>query len=202
MANTDRPNGLTPVKYRSGAPYNGAVNMYLVAAADATAIYIGDIVDMDGSAGSAGTFVNGVDVEGVPSVTKANVAGPITGVVVGFLPKQTDLSVRYREASTARIALVADDPALLFEVQEVNSGTALTAAAVGLNANLVDGGGSTTTGVSGIELDNSTEATTTGLAVRIVGLAKRPDNAIGAAAKWLVQIMDHRFNSAGPDQGI
>ncbi|MEX0932331.1 MAG: hypothetical protein WDZ61_00355 [Parcubacteria group bacterium] len=202
MANVDRPAGLSPVKYTSGAPYNGAANMYLVKTADTTAVFIGDMVDMDGSSGAAGTTVNGVDCEGIASISKAAVAGPAVGVVVGFLPDQDDLSKKHRVASTARIALVADDPGLLFEVQEVSGGTALTADAVGLNANLVDAGGSATTGLSGEELDNTTEAATNGLAVRIVGLSKRPDNVIGEHAKWLVQIMDHRFNSAGPDVGI
>ena len=96
---------------------------------------------------------------------------------------------------------VADDPALLFEVQEVSGGTALTSAAVGLNTNLVGTGGSTVTGISTMEVDNTTEATTNTLAVRLVGLSKRPDNAFGEHAKWLVQINDHRnamIGGAGP----
>jgi len=201
MANIDRPQGMKPVRYASGAPYNGAFNTYLVQAADATAIYIGDIVDLDGDAGGAGESVYGIDVEGMASVTKAAVAGPILGVVVGVSPNQDNLSQRYRVASTARLVRVADDPSLLFEVQEVSGGTALTSAAVGLNSNLVGTGGSTTTGVSAAELDNTTEATTNSLAVRLVGLSRRPDNAFGEHAKWLVMINDHRnamIGAAGP----
>ena len=201
MANIDRPQGMKPVRYASGAPYNGAFNTYLVQAADATAIYIGDIVDLDGDAGGAGESVYGIDVEGMASVTKAAVAGPILGVVVGVSPNQDNLSQRYRVASTARLVRVADDPSLLFEVQEVSGGTALTSAAVGLNSNLVGTGGSTTTGVSAAELDNTTEATTNSLAVRLVGLSRRPDNAFGEHAKWLVMINDHRnamVGAAGP----
>lgn len=201
MANVDRPNGMVPVKYASGAPYNGSFNTYLVQAADATAIYIGDIVDLDGDAGGAGETVYGVDVEGMASVTKANVAGPILGVVVGFSPDQDNLTKRYRAAAEARLVYVADNPSLLFEVQEVSGGTALTSAAVGLNSNLVGTGGSTTTGISSMELDNTTEATTNTLAVRLVGLSKRPDNSFGEHAKWLVMINDHRnamVGGAGP----
>ena len=201
MANVDRPGGLTPVKYASGAPYNGAFNTYLVQAADATAIYIGDIVDLDGDGGGAGEVVFGVDVEGIASVTKAAVAGPILGVVIGFSPDQDNLAKRYRAASEARLVKVADDPNLLFEVQEVSGGTALTSAAIGLNTNLVGTGGSTITGLSAVEVDNTTEATTNTLAVRLVGLSKRPDNAFGEHAKWLVQINDHRnamIGGAGP----
>lgn len=133
MANTDRPNGMVPVKYASGAPYNGAFNTYLVQAADATALYIGAIVDLDGEAGGAGESVYGIDVEGIASVTQAAVAGPIQGVVIGFSPDQDNLTKRYRAASEARLVYVADDPALLFEVQEVSGGTALTSAGVSLN---------------------------------------------------------------------
>lgn len=197
MANVDRPNGMVPVKYASGAPYNGAFNTYLVQAADATAIYLGDIVDLDGDAGGAGETVYGVDVEGMASVTKAAVAGPILGVVVGFSPDQDNLTKRYRAASEARLVYVADDPSLLFEVQEVSGGTALTSAAVGLNTNLVGTGGSTTTGISSMEVDNATEATTNTLAVRLVGLSKRPDNSFGEHAKWLVMINDHRNAMVG-----
>ena len=201
MANVDRPNGMVPVRYASGKPYNGAFNTYLVQAADATALYLGDIVDLDGDAGGAGEVVYGVDVEGIASVTKAAVAGPILGVVVGFSPDQDNLTKRYRAAAEARLVYVADDPALLFEVQEVSGGTALTSAAVGLNTNLVGTGGSTVTGISTMEVDNTTEATTNSLAVRLVGLSKRPDNAFGEHAKWLVQINDHRnamIGAAGP----
>ena len=201
MANVDRPNGMVPVRYASGKPYNGAFNTYLVQAADATALYLGDIVDLDGDAGGAGEVVYGVDVEGIASVTKAAVAGPILGVVVGFSPDQDNLTKRYRAAAEARLVYVADDPALLFEVQEVSGGTALTSAAVGLNTNLVGTGGSTVTGISAMEVDNTTEATTNTLAVRLVGLSKRPDNAFGEHAKWLVQINDHRnamIGGAGP----
>ena len=42
---------------------------------------------------------------------------------------------------------------------------------------------------------NASEATTAGLNMRIIGLVKRPDNAYGEHAKWLVQLMDHSFRA-------
>lgn len=193
MANVDRPRGLFPVKYQSGAPYNGAVNMYLLPSSDGTATFIGDLVKLGGSAGAAGTVVAGIDVEGMPTIAQSAAGDKSVGVVVGFLPLSTDLTTRHRTASTNRIALVADDPNLVFEIQEVSGGTALTATEVGLNANVVVGAGNTTTGMSGMELDNSTEASDAALNVLILGLAKRPDNAYGEHAKWLVMITDHQF---------
>lgn len=193
MANVDRPNGLTPVKSITGAPWQGQVNMYLVDSGDATAIFIGDLVKLAGSAGAAGTVVNGVDVEGLPTVIQSVAGDTHVGVVVGFLPNQDNLMTRHRVASTNRIALVADDPNTVFEIQEVSGGTALTAAAVGLNANVVVGSGDATTGVSAAELNNATEATTADLDLKILGMSPRTGNNIGEHCKWLVLINTHSY---------
>jgi hypothetical protein len=101
-------------------------------------------------------------------------------------------STIYRAASTQRIVYVADDPSLLFEIQEVSGGTALTANDIGLNANFVVAAGSTTTGLSGVELNNATEATTNTLDLQIVGFQNRTGNEIGEHAKWLVRINRHQ----------
>lgn len=195
MANVDRPQGLRPVRYASGAPYNGAVNMYLIPSADGTATFVGDLVKPYTSGGAAALYVNGINCEGMPTVIQSAAGDPSIGVIVGFLPDVTNLNTKHRAASTNRIALVADDPNLLFEIQEVSGGTALTAAEVGLNADVVVGAGSTTTGMSGMELDNSTEATTAGLNLRIIGLSPAPDNNYGEHAKWLVMLMDHSLRA-------
>lgn len=202
MANKDAARGLVPVKHVSGAPYNGATNMYLIPSSDGTATFIGDLVKLAGGAGAAGTTVNGIDVEGMPTVIQSAAGDLHVGVVVGFLPLQSDLSVRHRTASTNRIALVADDPDLIFEIQEVSGGTALTAAEVGLNVNVVVGSGNATTGVSGSELNNSGEAVTADLDLKIVGLVKRPDNAIGEHAKWHVMINTHSYGNSAGNTGL
>lgn len=197
MANVDRPNGLRPVGSRTGAPWSGQTNMYLLDSGDGTATFVGDLVKLAGAAGIAGQTVNGVDVEGMPTVAQSTAGGVHVGVIVGFLPNQDNLSQKHRAASTSRIALVADDPNTVFEVQEVSGGTALTSAEVGLNANVVVGAGNTTTGASGMELNNGSEAVTATLDLRILGLAKRPDNAFGEHAKWLVLINAHQYGNVG-----
>lgn len=196
MANVDRPNGLKPVGTRGAANWNQAVNMYLLPSGDATATFKGDLVKLGGSAGAAGTVVNGIDVEGMPTIAQSAAGDVHIGVIVDFLPLQTNLETRHRVASTNRIALVSDDPMTVYEIQEVSGGTALTATEVGLNANVVVGSGNTTTGASAMELDNSTEATTAALDLHILGLVRRPDNAFGEHAKYLVMISDHSFNIA------
>ena len=114
--------------------------------------------------------------------------------MVGVKPATQD-SANYRLASTLREIYVADDPDLLFEIQEVSGGTALTANAIGLNANFVVGSGSTVTALSGVELNNATEDTTNTLDVHIVGIAQREDNAVGEHCKWLVTINRHQFSN-------
>jgi len=185
MANADTPFGLRPVRYISGAPYNGAANVYSTATGDATAIYIGDPVKLSGTSQT----INGVIYRDVDQAATGDV---VVGVVVGVLPETAD-SLIYRAASTQRRLLVADDPALVFEIQEVSGGTALAANDIGLNANFVVGTGSTTTGMSGVELNNGTEATTATLDLQIVDFANRVDNEIGEHAKYLVRINRHQY---------
>lgn len=185
MANADSPFGLRPVRYLSGAPYNGAVNKYYVASGDSTAIYVGGLVKPAGSA----------DANGVMSVTgNVSTGNPVMGVVVSVAPVTADSTI-YRAASTERYVYVADDPNLLFEVQEDADAGALAITAVGNTADLTGfTSGSTTTGLSAIEIDTST-ATASGDGtqdVMIVGFSQRQDNEVGVAnAKVLVRLNNH-----------
>lgn len=203
MANIDAPKGLVPIGYASGAPWNGMLNMYLCDSGDSTLIGIGDLVKLAGGAGIAGQTVNGQDVEGMPTITRSAAGDLHVGVVVGFLANQDNLMLKHRAVSTNRIALVVDDPMVVFEVQEVSGGTALTAAAVGLNANIATvADANTTTGVSVTELDNATEATTADLDLKILGLVKRPGNAFGEHAKWKVMISTHSYGNSAGNSGL
>ena len=195
MANADIVRGAFPVGTLGASSFNGKVNMYLVPSGDGTAVFLGDFVKRGGSAGAAGTVVNGQDVEGMPTVIQAAATDTlIVGVVVGFLPLQTNLETRYRVASTNRIALVADAPDTIFEIQEDSVGGALTADEVGENADITVAAGNTTTGLSGMELDSSDHKTATAQ-LRILGLAKRADNALGTNAKWNVVINEHAYKT-------
>lgn len=180
MANSNAPRGLSPVRYVNGRPYTGAVTRYFVPATDANAMFIGDPVIRAGSA----------DGRGIPTVALATAAGGayVTGAIVGFEPNPDNLSLTYRLASTARYVMVADDPDLLFQIQEDSVGGALAATSVSLNADLIAGTGSTTTGQSGWMLDSSTAATTATLQLRIVEMQDVEGNDIGATAKWLVSM--------------
>lgn len=184
MANNDNARGLTLSRAQGSSGKSGGVSKYYVPATDGTAIYLGGLVKLAGSA----------DADGVPSVTGNVAAGnAVVGVVVG-VEADTHDSTTYRAASTERYVLVADDPNELFEIQEDSVGAALAATDVGLNASLIGlTGGSTVNGRSTMELDSSTAATTATLDLSIHRMALRADNEIGTNAKWLVRLNNHQY---------
>lgn len=184
MANVSRVNGLRPVKHLNGSPYNGQANWYFIPSTDSTAVFLGDPVKLAGSASA----------DGYPTVAQAAASNVALGVVVGFKPDPTNLNVPiYRAASTNRYVLVADAPDIVYEVQ--SNGTTV-AADVGLNANITVGAGSTTTGASGVQLDDASKATTATLPLKIIGFVDRIDNDITSAnAKVLVTINNHQYTS-------
>lgn len=160
MANVDNPHGLRPIgKY--GADFIGLANPYYVPASYATALFVGDAVVKTGTSNTAA--VTGIPghpdyiIGALPEINLVTVGdgNAITGVVVGFAPLPTDLSKNYNPASTARVVLVLDDPYAIFEIQ---ADGAVPAASIGLNAVLIaTHAGSTVTGLSGLELDTTSD---------------------------------------------
>lgn len=207
MANADRPSGYTPVKYLNGSPWNGQANVYSIAAAYGTALCIGDPVI---SSGTSDSF-------GVQGIALGAETGALRGVIVGLFDSGSTSAVKgapcvgqasntiYRPASHANVwyAMVADDPNIIFQVQEESNGTALAATQVGLNQI-----GATGTGngyVSGWQISSSTGATpntTATLQLRLMGLAQIPDNVFGAYAKWLVKINVHELGTGTGAAGV
>lgn len=175
MANPNTPMGLKPVRDAGSKVITGGMETFYVPASDATALYVGDPVVKNGSS----------DAAGVAGVIRAVAAGPITGVVCGFVPDGSTTMPSYRPASTAGYVLCITDPNTLFEIQD---NTGIAAADVGLNANMTVGAGNAYSKQSGFTLDAATKATTATLALKIVGLAQKPNNAFGAYNKLLVKI--------------
>lgn len=195
MANPNLARGLIPVMHRNGAPYNGAARAYYVPASYGTALFIGDpvIIVTDSS-----------DAQGIPTVQRATAAGGAytIGPIIGFVSDgdpvvtRTQDSPVYRPASTAAYALVADDPDLLFEIQEDSVGGVMTVGAAGRNVDFIAGAGSTASGYSGWMADSSTLNTTNTLQLRIIQPVRRPDNdATLDYAKWLVAINLHSMRN-------
>lgn len=192
MANINAPFGLRPVRTLNGAPWNGQVNYYFATGASG-AICIGDPVRAAGAANTSdfGGFQAGT----LPTVAvaTAGTTNEITGVCVGVLPVSRD-STPYRENSTDRVIMVADDPQLIFQVQEDASGTALAGTDVGQFVCFGSGTGSTVTSRSVWTILTSTApAATVGFQAMLIRLAPLPNNAIGTYAVWEVMINDHQL---------
>lgn len=156
MPNIDSPFGLRPVRHMMGVPLAATINPYYVDSGDGTALFIGDPV-LKVTGGSNSAAINGFPIGTLPSVIKAAAgdADFITGVIVGFMPDPANLDLKHRVASTSRVAYVCDDPFVVFEVQ---ADGAVAAASMGLNANLIfTHAGNTTTGLSGVELDTTSD---------------------------------------------
>ena len=197
MANSDRPSGMKPLRYLNGSPWNGKITMYYKAAGLGEAMFIGTPVQSAGSADTLGQY---------PTIKLAG-TDPILGVVVGFgntpdiVADVTNLELEYSPTSTANYVAVVDDPSVIFEIQE-DSSTALTADEVGLNASPTTESGNTTTGLSTVEIDCTTEATTSTLSLRILRLVDRVDNELGANAKWEVLINNHALGQGLGAAGV
>ena len=202
MANANRPSGFSPVQYLNGSPWNGQARIYSIAAAYATALYIGDPVKSSGTA----------DANGVPGIILGATTGALRGVIVGLgsaeglIANPKNLDITYRPAAaqaTDWYAMVVDDPQVLFEVQENANGTALAAADIGLNTISVSGTGSGF--VSGWMLASATDATpaaTATLQLKLMGLVRRQQNAFGAYAKHLVKINVHELGTGTGTLGL
>ena len=194
MANTSRLHGFRPIRHLNGSAYNGQTMRMWIPASDATATYVGDVVKLSGTA----------DTDGNPSVIVAAAGNTPVGVVVGFEPNPLDLTQNYRIASqnitaqnAGRWAYVCADSDIVMEVQ--GSGT-FALGDIGQNASLTAAtGGSTTTGQSGMALDDATKNTTSTLVFQIIGVVQSPDNDVTGTTltKLLVRFNVHQFGSVG-----
>lgn len=191
MANVNKPSGLAPVCYLNGSQWNGQARCYYIASNNGTAFAIGDPVCSSGSADTNG--VPGVAIGVAGSAWRGAIVG--IGTSEGLMADPNNLSTIIIPATKtqAYYVMVADDPNIVFEMQEISGGTQLTADEVGLNANGVAAANNGY--VSGWVIDNSTEAGTSTLNVKLLGLSRKPGNAFGAYAKWLVSINNHELRA-------
>ncbi len=185
MANSNAPQGMLPVRHRNGAPYNGACNSYVLPAAVANA-FIGDPVLVNGTSsvtGASGTLIPQA------VLATAGAGNFVTGVIVGFEPTGAlGTFTNYSPTGTDRVALVCDDPDVIFEVQ-ASAGFAVTD--MSNNADLVAGAGSTSTGTSGWQADSTTFGTGNTKQLKVLRMAQRPNTETGTNAKLEVEINLH-----------
>lgn len=187
MANVDKPFGLRPIGNLSAT---GAQKQYgyLIADNQSGAIYQGDLVTVYD--GYLVKFAPATHTAAVGVFNGCNYIDPTTGKPTwkNYYPGSVNITQGEITAD------VLDDPNQLFIVQ-VDASVAQTD--IGKNADVIGTGGSTTTGVSSMELNSSTIAKTAALNLKIVGLWDVPGNEFGTNAVVVVKINEHLYGSAG-----
>lgn len=166
--NSDRPRGFIPVN--KDGHYGGQVRSFEV---DTTAasIFVGDPVTLE------------ADGKVAPAGTAVEILGVVSGVHVDRSIAATEHPGYLPNGSSGKVMVTIAHPNQYFLVQEDGklAKTDIGATVVGL-----DGGGSTTTGRSGFELDSSKASTGTDHQWMLVSLDDAPDNTTGTNADWIV----------------
>jgi hypothetical protein len=187
MANIDKPFGLRPIGNLSAT---GAQKQYGYQIEDnqSGAIFQGDLVTIVG--GYVVKFAPGTHAAALGVFNGCNYIDPSTGKPTwrNFYPGSVNIT-----AGTIQCD-VLDDPNQLFLVQADED---IVQADIGKNADVIGTGGSSTTGLSSMELDSSTIADTAALNLKIVGLWTAPENALGDFAVVVVKINEHLYGSTG-----
>lgn len=179
MSATATPYGMKPIKLIGSQPFAGAIRELPMTTNSATAIFTGDMVNINSGTAKA--------VTATPTTTWGATTTPI-GVCVGVrytdATSKQEVHAQYFPANgitsghTNVFIKVCDDPDALFLIQASGS---VAATALGGNAAVAFTAGSTTTGNSKLALDAATVALTATLALRIVGFATTPGSTVGDA---------------------
>ena len=192
MANQDAAFGMRPVGRIGGMPFTGGQSRYRIAADYGTSIFQGDMV--------AQVTGGGVEVHADGGTV------PIVGVFNGCsytdpTTKEQKFSNFYPASTNASdiIAFIIDDPMVIFEVQ---CNAAFPVADLLCNFDIVyTSAGSTTTGISGAELNVSDGNTTATLPLKAIDISQDPENSdvSSDATNVHVVIQNHIFGqkSAG-----
>lgn len=173
MAAYTKPFGLQPVQLIGGQPYAGSTREYKISSGYATALRPGDIV----------TVASGVVAKHTGTTTIPN--GGVIGVFLGCSYTDAVLGKTFRTNWTAStvaadaVAIVADDPDLIFRAAYVSGTTVVAGQAaadvVGKNVALVQNTTSTTT--SDVAVTGA--ATTNTLPLRVIGVDPDSINSAG-----------------------
>ena len=187
MANIDKAFGLRPIGNLSAT---GAQKQYGYQIADnqAGTIFQGDLVVLTG--GFISRFLPASHTAAVGVFNGCNYNDPTTGkpTFSNFYPGSVNITSGQISAD------VLDDPNQLFIVQ---CDAGFVAADVGKNADVIGTGGSTTSGISAMELNSSTLAVTAALNLKVVGLYNDVNNEFGTNAVVVVKINEHVYGSTG-----
>ena len=168
MANKDSAFGCKPVRMMSGAPYSGGQSRYRIASGATTPIFQGDLVTQL-TAGVIGRHAASGTVPIVGVFNGVSYTDPTSGeqVFKNYYPGSISAS--------DIVASVIDDPNVVFEIQ---ADAAFPVADLFGNFEIVEGSpvGSTASGISNLELDVTTGATTATLPLKALDISQDPDN--------------------------
>ncbi|OUU63982.1 MAG: hypothetical protein CBC24_08390 [Candidatus Pelagibacter sp. TMED64] len=192
MANQDAAFGMRPVGRIGGMPFTGGQSRYRIAADYGTSIFQGDMV-MQVTGGGVEVHADGGTVPIVGVFNGCSYTDPTT--------KEQKFSNFYPASTNASdiIAFIIDDPMVIFEVQ---CNAAFPVADLLGNFDIVyTSAGSTTTGISGAELNVSDGNTTATLPLKAIDISQDPENSdvSSDATNVHVVIQNHIFGqkSAG-----
>ena len=196
MANKDAAFGFKPVRSLSGGEFR--TQEYAIAATYATSLFTGTPV--------LGVTAGGSNIAVESSGPPGHILGSFGGC---FYTDPSTLKPTFRNffpASTSpgdAIAFVCDDPDQMYVAQQDSVGANAVAANLNENANLVFGAGSTTTGISGVEIDSSTLATTATHQVRLISFYDTPSNdATANNSEIVVKINNSVMNGGTGTAGV
>ena len=189
MANKDASFGLRPARMMNGSAFMNQQNRYRIASGDSTAIFQGDLVEaltagvIARMAAGDGGFVLGV-------FNGCRYTDPTTG-------KETFSNSYPGSIAASDIeAFIIDSPDVVYEIQADDT---FPVADLFGNFDIVDQSpvGDTSSGISRMELDVTTGATTATLPLKAIDISQDPENSdTGSAnANILVRINNHFYRS-------
>jgi hypothetical protein len=179
MANTNAPDGFTPVYHMSGGTIRPSE--FAIASGTNASIFSGDVVNL-----SSGLVIQGT------------ATGTPLGVFYGVEFQATDGSVVFSNMWTADVAtlgaanakaFVYVDPDIVYEAQ--STGTP-TQASIGTTNTISTTAGNTSTGRS---KEGVTTTTSSGIAT-VVGFPQKPNNSIGQHARVYVTFPASTFGNS------
>jgi len=180
MANKDAAFGMKPVRMIGGAPYTGGQSRYRIAANYGTSIFQGDMVAQV-TGGTVEIHADGGTVPVVGVFNGCMYTDPTSGeqVFSNYYPASTNAS--------DLIAFIIDDENVVYEIQADD-----TFPVTDLFGNfdiVYTSAGSTSTGISGAELDVTTGATNTNLPIKAIDISEDPNNSDTGAANTNVLVV-------------
>lgn len=185
MANLDQPIGFRPAM---GIQNQHVYFTFPVDVGNATALFVGDVMDFDGTAVIPAAADAGDSAVGVcTGILDSN------GVPIGH--PNSSVSTKYLPTTTAGFAIVAlAVPGAIF-VCQADDDTALSSSHIGATGDHSAGAGDTVTAVSRHELDASNVGT--GLQFRILERVREPNNAWGTNTDVYVVFNESALGCAG-----